>query len=132
MPLFYLFSVNDSARSASPRKRLSKRWAWGLRALFGVACLTLLGAGCSDDKFGPGDATYSLGAACYGPSDCATGFCCTSPPCGHGMCSYRCRSHLDCPAGSLCDAGVCFWACAIDADCGWNQSCKKAHTVCQY
>jgi len=90
-------------------------------------------AGCSSDgPQGGNSPVIQMGGACYSPYDCATGYCCTSPACRGGMCTYACRTDYDCPNGSRCDGGSCFWSCVSDAQCAWGQTCKKAHTLCQY
>jgi hypothetical protein len=83
-----------------------------------------------DDELGDWGPAASVGALCRAHADCATGFCCTSPPCG-GMCTYSCRHDVDCPYGTLCADGACFWACTDTLDCAPGYSCKHAHTVCQ-
>jgi Cys-rich repeat protein len=101
-----------------------------------LACLTLSGAlGCDDDDGPYYDGYYPggiVGAWCQANADCGDARCCTTPACGHGMCTYACRSDLECPAGSLCEAGTCFLACSSDYDCLGGQHCAHAHTVCQY
>jgi hypothetical protein len=97
-----------------------------------LACLALPTA-CGDDHGPPtGNAALSIGAACYAPYNCATNYCCASPPCGGGMCTYPCRRDPECPYGTRCADGACFWACVTDRDCPLGESCKHAHTVCQY
>ena len=102
------------------------------QALAGIlAYLTLL-AGCGDDHGPPaGSASQSVGAVCYAAYDCATSYCCVSPPCGGGMCTYPCQRDADCPYGLRCADNACFWACATDAQCAPGWTCKHAHTVCQ-
>jgi hypothetical protein len=80
---------------------------------------------------GPGAGAEAVGAACYAPYNCASNYCCASPPCGGGMCTYPCQRDSDCPYGTLCADGACFWACASDANCAPGWACKHAHTVCQ-
>jgi len=94
----------------------------------------LLGLGCSshDGPVYPAAGSLPMGGACYSAYDCATGFCCTSPPCHGGMCTYACRTDLDCPYGTRCDGGACFAVCFYDSDCAYGQTCKKAHSLCQY
>lgn len=103
-----------------------------LRAPF-LVCFALFVA-CGNDEeprdgYGPG----AIGAYCRSPYDCPVdAYCCVTPPCGGGSCTYACRSDLDCPYGSLCEGGACFLACRTDADCYAGQRCKHDHTVCQY
>jgi hypothetical protein len=102
------------------------------KALGGMlACLTLLTA-CGDDHGPPtGSTVLSMGAVCYGPYQCATNYCCVSPPCGGGMCTYPCQRDADCPYGARCADNACFWACSTDAQCAPGWTCKHGHTVCQ-
>ncbi|MFZ5894121.1 MAG: hypothetical protein ACOY0T_23880 [Myxococcota bacterium] len=101
-----------------------------------AAVLVLLGLvfACSggDGPPPPRGGVYGIGALCSNPYDCGSGFCCKSPPCGGGMCTYACRDDFDCPNGARCDGGACFWACFDDRECAPRQSCKKQHTICQY
>ena len=90
--------------------------------------------GCSSND-GPnygGPGAIPMGGACYTVYDCATGYCCMGPPCHGGMCTYACRSDVDCPLGFGCDGGACFWNCRVDSDCAMGQTCKKGHSLCQY
>lgn len=96
-----------------------------------VALGALVAAGCSDDgpyPYGGGD----IGAPCRAHSDCVGAFCCTSPPCGHGTCSYRCAVDADCPYGALCEGDVCYWSCRSDVECLVGQHCKRDRGLCQY
>lgn len=99
-------------------------------------CLSLAGVTACDDDSGPyGDGYYPggvVGAFCQFDQDCSTAYCCRTPPCGHGMCSYACRADMDCPLGSLCEGGTCFLACRSDYDCLVGQHCAHGKTVCQY
>lgn len=101
-----------------------------------IACLTLASIlGCEDDDDGPyGNGNYPAGLVgqwCQSNVDCSDGFCCTTKACGHGMCSYSCRTSMDCPNGSLCEANTCFLACRSDYDCFTGQHCTPAN-VCHY
>ena len=97
-----------------------------------LATWGIVGCSSNDGPRGVPPGALPMGGACYSAYDCATGYCCTSPPCGGGMCAYACRNDLDCPYGSRCDGGACFAVCYYDTDCGWGQTCKKGHTLCQY
>ncbi|MGC4066626.1 MAG: hypothetical protein QM784_18720 [Polyangiaceae bacterium] len=100
--------------------------------LLSITIAPMLSA-CDDDgppPYGYGPQDY--GALCYHHEDCATRFCCTSPPCGHGTCSYHCAIDADCPSGMACDAGVCFFTCRVDGECWDGQHCKRDRWVCQY
>ena len=101
---------------------------------FNLIWLTLCVIACSsnDGPRGVAPGALPLGGACYTSYDCGTGFCCTSPPCRGGMCTYACRSDIDCPYGTRCDGGACFVMCYYDTDCAWGQTCKKGRTLCQY
>lgn len=94
--------------------------------------LTAVGASaCSeDDDFRY--ATDGIGLSCGADADCPTAFCCKSPPCGHGSCSYRCSNDYDCPPGTACEGGACFYTCRSDYDCWMGQRCKTPKSVCQY
>jgi hypothetical protein len=116
------------SKSKNPNKMRSKLLTCGL------ACFWSLAMGCSSND-GPnygGPGAIPMGGACYTVYDCATGYCCTSPPCRGGMCTYACRSDFDCPLGFGCDGGACFWNCRVDSECALGQTCKKAHSLCQY
>ncbi len=107
------------------------RALWQTRLVL-VAAWAVAGCSSHDGPVYAGPGAGSLDAPCYTSYDCATGFCCTSPPCRGGMCTYPCRSDPDCPYGMRCDGGACFFACLYDSDCAWGQTCKKGHTICQY
>jgi hypothetical protein len=93
--------------------------------------LSLLVFGCSNDGPPPYGA-YGFGAYCGSDYDCGTGYCCESPACGHGTCSFHCDSDYDCPNGTLCEGHVCFVGCRNDADCYAPQRCKTPRGVCQF
>ena len=101
-----------------------------------LVCLSLCELSGCDDSAGPyGSGNYPgniVGAWCHVNGDCGSGYCCTSPACGHGMCSYTCRTDLDCPMGTRCEGGTCFLACSSDYECLQGQHCSHEHTVCQY
>ncbi|HEY5958337.1 MAG TPA: hypothetical protein VIV60_17355 [Polyangiaceae bacterium] len=103
-----------------------------VKPLYPLAILTILAVGCSDDDNPYPYGVAGIGAYCQVNYDCADGFCCTSPPCGHGMCSYRCAASADCPYGALCDGGVCYSRCQSDPDCYVGQHCKPGKFICQY
>lgn len=96
-----------------------------------VSFLALLALGCSNDDGPSPYGADGLGAYCASNYDCGTGFCCDTPACGHGTCSYRCASDLDCPYGALCEGGWCFVGCRSNVDCHVTQKCK-GRGVCQY
>ncbi len=111
-----------------------------ITVLTGVLASLVVLSACGDDHGPPpgpygngpyGNASQAVGAGCLGPYDCATSYCCVSPPCGGGMCTYPCQRDADCPYGTRCADNACFWACATDAQCGPGWTCKHAHTVCQ-
>lgn len=102
-----------------------------------LACLVLSATpGCDDhDDGGYYNGYYPggiVGAWCGTNEDCGDARCCTTPACGHGMCTYACGGDLDCPVGSLCEARTCFLACSSDFDCLAGQHCAAGHRVCQY
>ncbi|RMH45002.1 MAG: hypothetical protein D6689_01055 [Deltaproteobacteria bacterium] len=78
-------------------------------------------AACSN----PGPA--GIGQPCADPSDCAA-----SAQCFAGVCTPRCRSHVECGDGYRCtDDGVCEMvessvgdACVRELDCGVHQTCR--------
>ncbi len=96
-----------------------------------VSLLPLLIFGCSNDDGPPSYGVDGLGAHCASNYDCGTGVCCSTPACGHGMCTYRCGGDLDCPYGSLCEGGFCFMGCRGNADCYVSQHCSP-HGACHY
>jgi Cys-rich repeat protein len=104
--------------------------------MFILLCLSVNAlSGCGDNNGPYEGGNYPggiVGAWCRANVDCSSGYCCTSPACGHGMCSYACRADIDCPAGARCEAGTCFLACAADYDCFEGQHCAHERTVCQY
>jgi hypothetical protein len=100
-------------------------------ALAATAGITV-GCNSNDGPTNVAPGMQQLGGACYSAYDCATGYCCVSPPCHGGMCTYACRGDADCPYGTRCDGGACFVVCYYDTDCAWGQTCKKGHTLCQY
>jgi hypothetical protein len=102
------------------------------RVLLVLVLVTFTACAGGDGPPPPGGGFGAIGASCFAAYDCASGFCCKSPPCRGGMCTYACRDDFDCPPGARCDGGACFWACLRDTDCAIGQSCKKQHSVCQY
>ncbi len=99
-----------------------------------TSCATTLAVlwGCDDDDDGRGAYWSTLGDACASDRDCDTGYCCRTPECGGGTCTFACRDDLDCPRGTLCENKACFFTCVTDRDCAVRQTCKHARTVCQY
>lgn len=73
----------------------------------------------------------SLGYECRFNEDCGDGFCCESPQCAHGMCTYDCRDDRDCPSDMGCDHDVCFFRCAGDVDCPLPFHCEHKHSLCE-
>jgi Cys-rich repeat protein len=73
-----------------------------------------------------------LGGPCRTNYDCPSGYCCTTPACGHGMCSVPCRGDVDCPGGTFCEAKTCFWGCSSDSDCAAGERCRVDRSVCQF
>lgn len=85
-----------------------------LGALGFAAGLALAGCG---NSVGPGGSL--VGAACSESAMCAS-MCVMDKHYPGGMCSVRCASDVDCPAGAVCidDAGgICAVACGVNADC---------------
>ncbi len=101
-----------------------------LHALMLTASLSACSSSDGPQYVGP--TALQMGSLCNSAYECSTGFCCASPPCHGGMCTYACRNDLDCPYGTGCDGGACFWICVSDMDCSLSQTCKKGNTLCQY
>ncbi len=94
-----------------------------------VFMVVLIVGGCDDDT--PPYGSDGIGAYCSVDYECGTGFCCMSPACGHGTCTYHCAHDADCPYGDRCEGGACFWSCRGNADCAPAQHCTPKG-VCQY
>jgi len=113
----------------SIRKAQNEVSRWIITGIFAI----VIGCSSHDGPVYTGNPAQSgIGSLCYTGYDCATGFCCTSPPCHGGMCTVQCRNDLDCPYGTRCDGGACFYNCFYDTDCALGQTCKKGRTLCQY
>lgn len=63
-----------------------------------AAVLVLLGQGCNSTR-GTGPDSIEVGAQCDEARDWTCEEVCLAGP---SMCVFRCRSDLDCPAGSVC------------------------------
>jgi len=121
----------------------SRNASMNARRGFLTACALLVSAllGCGDDdspyydqcRFDPDGCRGGLGGACRTTSECGIGFCCEHPKeCGGGMCTFECRSDLDCPVEMACEHEVCLFACRSDFDCAPGQHCGHGRTVCEW
>jgi hypothetical protein len=90
-----------------------------------------------DDAVPAADGDY--GALCQDASDCDTGACYVPGTGQDAICSSRCSTDADCPAGTLCafvglgpsdTEGYCFATCESDAHCGLLNGARDNPLYC--
>lgn len=96
--------------------------------LIGFVSLLLLAlaAACGDDDSNPYE---FVGSACRADTDCVLGAHCEKGgDFPDGTCTFACRDHIECPAGSACvgvHGGLCLIACGSDPYCRPGYRCRE-------
>ena len=103
-----------------------RRTGWLFLVLMLAACPPVCGTG---------GHSREVGGACQNDRDCVEE-CSDNPNFGDGMCTRKCDSDRDCPAGSVCvvddilrNDGICAMECDRERDC---DSFGRAYTCDDY